>query len=109
MKTLITPAVALLAMLAAAPVIAQNVAPGGAAAIAHFNGDADSQDDRIASPRGTVASSTLSLRSGNLADAYARFNADADSPNERMGLAGATRIGGAPSYGADVFRSLRAE
>jgi len=107
MKTVI--ASALIALAAAAPVAAQQVAPGAAAAIAHFNQTADSQGDRITRVSGDNSGVLISTRSGSLAAAYDHFNADADSQDDISGQQGATLISGVPAYGAEIHARLEAE
>ncbi|CTQ48481.1 hypothetical protein [Jannaschia donghaensis] len=98
---------ALLAAALTAPAYAE-VATGPAAAIAHFNQDADSQDGRsILTDGGTGV--TVSSRSGNSGVAFAIFNADADSQDDIRGLNGATRYSGQPTRAADIFADIAAE
>ncbi|TFL17307.1 hypothetical protein [Jannaschia formosa] len=107
MKTVI--ASALIALAAAAPVAAQQVAPGAAAAIAHFNQSADAQGDRITHVSGEASGASVSTRSGALGAAFDRFNADADNRNDLRGLQGATVVSGAPATAADIHARIRAE
>lgn len=105
MKTLILSA-ALVAAAFAAPATAQ-VTAGSAAAIAHFNQDADGQDDRRLL-KSDDTGVTVSTRSGNSGFAFDLFNAQADSQDGIRGLNGATSYGGQPTIAADIFADIRA-
>ncbi len=101
-------ATALLAALALTGTASAQVGAGPAAAIAHFNQDADSQDGRRLIRAGTDAVS-VSSRSGALGDVFARFNADHDGQDDVRGLDGATLVQGSPAHAADIFARVRAE
>lgn len=105
MKTLI---IALAAASALAAPAAAQVAAGPAAAIAHFNQDADSQDDRRIF-NGAASGVTVSTRSGNLQAVFDRFNAQADSQDDIRGLNGATSFAGSPAVGGAIFDRIRRE
>ena len=107
MKTLIAAA---LVALAAAPVAAQQVGSGAAAAIAHFNQDFDSQDGRVSLAAANLgAGVTVSTRGGALGGVFDRFNADFDGQDDVRGQTGATVISGNPAVAADLHARIRAE
>ena len=111
MQTLVSTAAALAlaaTALVAAPAAAQ-VAPGGAAAILHFNQDYDGQDDRR-SIRNVGQGVAVSTRSGGRTRAvFDHFNADFDSQDNVRGLNGATRFASQPSRAAEIFARIRRE
>ena len=102
-STRIAPAL-LTALLAAAAVVptpaaAQQVSAGALGAIAHFNGDHDSQDDRVilAPSRAGVVAGGLSTRSGGFNAAQARFNRDFDGQSDVRRTDGGTVVSGRAS------------
>jgi len=97
---------ALIAVAALTVPATAQVAPGAAAAIAHFNQDADSQDDRR-SLRNVGSTTFVSTRSGNFEAVYDRFNAAYDSQDNVRGQVGVTLISNQPSIGADIFDAIR--
>jgi hypothetical protein len=107
MKTLISSA--LIALAAAAPVAAQQVAPGAAGAIAHFNQDFSTQDGRIDLDHVALDGVAVSSRSGALGSVFERFNADFSTQDGIRGQNGATLISGTPAYAADIHAAIRAE
>ncbi|WP_179379439.1 hypothetical protein [Jannaschia marina] len=95
----------LVALSLAAPATA-DVAAGSAAAIAHFNQTADSQDGvRVLK---TGAGAAVSTRSGQNLEAYRVFNRNADSQDGIRGLNGATLYDGTPSRAAAIFSDIAA-
>ena len=108
MKTLASAALIALAAVAA-PAAAQQVAPGAAAAIAHFNQDFDSQDGRISLRAANLRGVSVSTRGGQLGGVFARFNSDFDGQDNVRGQQGATVIAGRPAFGADIHARIRAE
>jgi hypothetical protein len=109
MKTLFATALIALSATATLPAAAQQVAPGAAAAIAHFNQSIDSANERVRLPQTEVAMRASTRADGALALAFARFNADQDSPSDLRGLNGSTTISNMPAVAQDVFARLRAE
>ena len=106
MKTLlISAALAATALTGAA---SAQVAPGAAAAIAHFNADYDSSGEIDRIPAGADGT-TVSTRSGNIGTAFDIRNASVDSSGELRGLNGATLVSGEPAYAADIFARIKAE
>ena len=109
MKILLASALLATAALSV-PAAAQEVVPGAAAAIAHFNQDADSQDDRVSIPAGAFDGVRVSTRSGtDLGGVFARFNQDADSQDGVRGQLGATVVSGAPLAAGDILDRIRSE
>ncbi len=110
MKTVIASALVAAAALTAAPVAAQQVSTGAASAIAHFNQDHDSQDNRVALDVASVdAGVDISTRSDNATSfAFARFNQDADTQDGIRGVNGATTFNASPASGAAaIFDDIR--
>ncbi|KIT16949.1 hypothetical protein jaqu_14480 [Jannaschia aquimarina] len=107
MKTLIASALAASALVAALPAAAQ-VPAGPAGAIAHFNQDIDTANDRASLDIVRGETVTVSSRSGSVAQAIAHFNADLDA-GDRVPLTGGTVVSGSPTYGAEIFANIRAE
>jgi len=105
MKVTIT-AIALAATAAlSAPATAQ-VAPGALGAIAHFNQDFDTANQRV-----TIASGSgvdFSTRTG-VSLAQARFNADFDGQDNVRKVSGGTSFGGDASRAQSVFARIAAE
>lgn len=104
MKTVF--ASALIAVAALAVPATAEVASGSAAAVAHFNQDYDSQDNRR-TLRNVDNSTFVSTRSGNLDVVYGKFNADYDGQDNVRGQNGVTVISNQPSYGAGIFADIR--
>ena len=94
----------------AAPAAAQQVPTGTLGAIAHFNKDHDSQDDRVVIVPGGGAG--LSTRSGGFSEAQARFNRDFDSQDDVRRVRGGAVFSGTPGSTAraqGIFARIRAE
>lgn len=106
MKTLIISALVASAALTGAA--SAQVGSGAAAAIAHFNQDIDSVNDKRTVPT-TDGLTTVSTRSGALSVAYEILNGSQDSQADKRGLNGATLVSGEPAFGAEIFERLRAE
>jgi hypothetical protein len=106
MKTLLASALIATAALTGAA-SAQQVAPGAAGAIAHFNQDFDTRAEMRAVPAGD--SVTVSTRSGVNGTAYEILNQSADTASELRGTEGATLVSGTPAFGAEIFERLAAE
>ncbi|MGB3406446.1 MAG: hypothetical protein WBA67_03045 [Jannaschia sp.] len=87
---------------------AQQVAPGAAAAIAHFN-ESKNTGDKVQIIGSVSDGTTVSTRSGDLSAIYGRLNADVDAAGDLRGQNGATVFPSTPAYGADVFARLEAE
>ncbi|CTQ50941.1 hypothetical protein [Jannaschia donghaensis] len=104
MKTFVTGLIAAAALTA--PVYAE-VATGPAAAIAHFNQDADSQDGRSILTDGSTGV-TVSTRSGNTGAAFDLFNAQADSQDDVRGQNGGTSFSGRAPVASDIFSDIAA-
>ncbi|KIT16605.1 hypothetical protein [Jannaschia aquimarina] len=105
MKTILT--IPALALVLAGPVAAQQVAPGAAGAIAHFNQDRSGND--VISLDGLDGQPVaVSTRSGLKAEVFAHFNQDLTG-NEVIRVDNATLYSGQPTYGADIFEAIRAE
>ncbi|MEO0860005.1 MAG: hypothetical protein AAFY65_05280 [Pseudomonadota bacterium] len=106
MKTLITSALVATAVLAGA---ASAQVPGGAAgAIAHFNQDFSTQDQRIVK-KGNGANVTVSTRSGAQGAAFDQFNANVDSPSDRVTVGSVTLVSGAPTRAEEIFARIKEE
>lgn len=101
MKTLL---IAAAAALIVAPAFAQ-VPAGTLGAIAHFNQDATSQDERTIVTEGTAGG--LATRAG-LSEAQIRFNMDKDSANDRRRVTGASVVSGELTHGQAIFAQIQA-
>ncbi|MEM9796102.1 MAG: hypothetical protein AAF919_06415 [Pseudomonadota bacterium] len=108
MKTLIASAL-IAAAAVAGTAQAQQISTGAAAAIAHFNGDHDTQDNRIALSALSETGTSVSTRSGQLSGAFGRFNADHDTQDNIRGQQGATLVSGVPGVAQSIFDAIRAE
>ena len=107
MKTVL--AVLALASTAALPAAAAPISTGPAAAIAHFNMDADGQGERISAGQGSATVAASTRANTGLGQVYARFNADQDGSDGLRGLQGATAVSGAPVAAGDIFQRIRLE
>ena len=107
MKTFIAPAAIALLAAVAAPAAAQQVSSGALGAIAHFNQDHDSQDDRVVIVPGSGVG--LSTRSGAFSEAQARFNLDFDGQDDLRRTSGGTIVSGAPDRAQTIFARIAAE
>ncbi|MEL6586976.1 MAG: hypothetical protein AAFY65_17510 [Pseudomonadota bacterium] len=106
MKTLI--ASALIATAALAGAASAQVPAGAAGAIAHFNQDFSTQDQRIAFT-GKGGNVTVSTRNGTQGAAIEQFNATVDSPSDRISVGNATLVSGQPSVAQDIFARILEE
>ena len=107
MKTLIATALIAAAGLAA-PAAAQ-VAPGAAAALAHFNQSRE-VGDRTVLPAADNDYVTVSTRSARYAAIYDHFNRSAENRGDLIGQgANLTVASGSPAYGADILARIAAE
>ncbi|WP_281825678.1 hypothetical protein [Jannaschia rubra] len=104
MKTFLAAALLALGTLPATA----GIATGPAAAIAHFNMDADSQEDRITPVAVDASAAMASTRAARTLAVQDHFNRDADTANGHRGLNGTTSVAGAPAHGADIFARIRA-
>jgi hypothetical protein len=109
MKTLFSSALIALAAVATLPAAAQQVAPGAAGAIAHFNQDIDSRNEQVRLPSSETSIRTTTRANRAFTFALAHFNQDVDSRNDLRGLNGTTVYPGTPAYGQDIFAQIAAE
>jgi hypothetical protein len=110
MKTLFASALIAATAAVSLPAAADQVAPGAAAAIAHFNQSADSQDDRVSIPAAEFDGVRVSTRSGtDLGAVFAHFNADAESQDDVSGQQGATVVSGKPVAAQGILAQIRVE
>ena len=100
------------AALAPAPAAAQQVPAGALGAIAHFNGDHDTQANRVilAPGRAGAVGGGLSTRSGGFSSAQARFNLDFDTQDGVRRTDGGTVVSGrASGPAAAIFARIARE
>lgn len=107
MKTLIASALIATATLTGAA-NAQAVNAGPQAAIAHFNLDKDSTNNRVTLAGVFAGETVVSSRSGVVGEVFDHFNADYDTQADMRGAYDATLVSSTTAYGSDIFAQIRA-